>query len=198
MSKTVFTQKQRKLVAEIRQLLKKHYFDPDEIAHEAQPEVRTQCLQNTKDRIIRFHVIESYLLMDETLGNVIRWHFFGKKRLFPQLLKGKRFKAFNHFILERLYLLQKLDFVRSFYNIPKWVASDIAELNDLRNGSAHSLYLQFRRRQPQWKGQSIFTPAAFDRFCDDMKKLFEFFVVSFWPVARQGTGAKHSDKPMNI
>ena len=190
MPKTVLTKKQRELIIEIRQLLKKHYFDPDEIVREAELAVRTHCLQNTKDRIIRFQVIENYLLMDEALSAVIRWHFFGKKHLFPQLMKRKRFKAFNYFILERLYLLQKLDFVRGFYSIPKWVASDLAELNDLRNGLAHSLYLQFRRRQPQWKGQGIFTLAGFDRFCDDMKKLFEFFVVSFWPVARKGSRDK--------
>lgn len=190
MIKTALTKKQRELIVEIRQLLKQHYFDPEEIASEAKPGVRTQCLQNTKDRIIRFAVIGNYLLMDEALSSVIRMHFFGKKSQFPQLLKGKRFKAFNHFILERLYLLQKLDFVKSFYSIPKWVASDLAELNDLRNGLAHSLYLQFRRRQPQWKGQSIFTLTAFDRFCADMKKLFEFFVVSFWPVARKGAREK--------
>ena len=107
MPQTVLTKKQHELIVEIRQLLKKHYFDPDEIVREAKPDVRTQCLQNTKDRIIRFEVIENYLLMDEALSCVIRWHFFGRKRLFPQLLKRKRFKVFNHFILERLYLLPK-------------------------------------------------------------------------------------------
>ena len=36
MPKTVLTKKQRELIIEIRQLLKKHYFDPDEIVREAE------------------------------------------------------------------------------------------------------------------------------------------------------------------
>lgn len=191
MPKPRLTKKQCELVTDIRQLLRKHYLDPDEIAaSEPKSKTRTQTLQNTKDRIIRSEVIWNYLLMDEALNWVIRSHFFGKKRFGRQLLRNKQYKLFNHFILERLYLLQKLDFVKNLHNIPKWAATDLAALNDLRNGLAHSLYLQYRRRQPEWKGQSIFTQDVFDRFCEDMKKLFEFFVVSFWPVARKRTGGK--------
>ena len=81
--------------------------------------------------------------MDEFLSAVICWHYFGKKRGFPELWKTKRFKSFNYFILEKLYLLQKLDLVRSIHDTPKWVSSDLAALNELRNGIAHSFF--FRR-----------------------------------------------------
>jgi hypothetical protein len=118
--------------------------------------------------------------MEEQLSLVIRSHFFGNERLIPELMKLKRFRSFNYFILERLFLLQKLDFIKSIHNIPKWVVSDLAALNDLRNGMAHSWFLHIRRRKPEWKGQSIFTRSSFDRFSTDMQKLWEFF-LRFWP-----------------
>ncbi len=83
-------------------------------------------------------------------------------------------------MLERLYLLQKLDLVKSIHSIPKWVAADLATLNDLRNGIAHSFFPQNRRRKPDWKGLGIFTDAGFERFLEDMGKFSEFFVTRFW------------------
>jgi len=61
--------------------------------------------------------------MDEFLNMIICWQYFGKRRPFPQLWRTKRFKSFNHFILDKLYLLQKLDLVRSIHEIPKSVVS---------------------------------------------------------------------------
>lgn len=176
------TQKQRLLVAEIRNLLKELHLDPDEIVSRVQSDVRTTVLENAQQRIIRFEVLKNYMLMEEQLSTVIRLYFFGKERLIPQLMKLKRFRSFNHFILERLFLLQKLDFIRSTHSIPKWVVSDLAALNDLRNGMAHSWFLGMRRRKPEWKGQSIFTRSSFDRFSADMQKLWNFF-LRFWPRA---------------
>jgi hypothetical protein len=176
------TKKQRLLVVEVRSLLKELHLDPDEIVSTTQSDVRTASLENARIKIIRFHVLTNYLLMEEQLSLVIRSHFFGKDRLIPQLMKLKRFRTFNYFIMERLFLLQKLDFIKNIHSIPKWVVSDLAALNDLRNGMAHSWFLYLRRRKPEWKGQSIFIRSNFDRFSADMKKLWEFF-LKFWPRA---------------
>lgn len=138
--------------------------DPAEMVAEANPEARTTCLELARDQIIRSGVLLKYVLMDELLSAVICWHYFGKKRSFQQLWKTKRFKSFNYFILERLYLLQKLDLVNSIHDIPGWVSSDLAALNDLRNGIGHSFFPQNRRRKPEWKGQSVFTRAGFDGY----------------------------------
>jgi len=113
-------------------------------------------------------------------SSVVCWQYFGKKRSFSVLWKTKRFKSFNYFILEKLYLLQKLDLVRSIHDIPKWVSSDLGALNELRNAIAHSFFPQKRRRKPAWKGQSVFTPEGCDRFLEDMQKLSDFFVERFW------------------
>lgn len=180
MPKHRLTKKQRVLVEELRHLMSALGLDADEIVAGADSEARTTYLEIAKDQIIRSAVILKYVLMDEFLSAIICWHYFGKKRGFPQLWKMKRFKSFNYFILERLYLLQKLDLVRSIHDIPKWVPSDLAALNELRNGIAHSFFPQNRRRKPEWKGQSVFTRTGFDRFQEDIHKLSDFFVGRFW------------------
>jgi hypothetical protein len=130
------TKKQRLLVTKIRRLLKGLYLDPDEIVGSVQPNERTGALESTQREIIRFEVLRNYMFMEDQLSSVIRSHFFGNDRILLQLMKLRRFRSFNHFILERLYLLQKLNVVRSLHKIPIWVASDLAALNDLRNGMA--------------------------------------------------------------
>lgn len=154
--------------------------DPDAIIADEDVDGRTPRLELAKDQIIRSAVILKYVLMDEYLSAVICWHYFGKKRSFPRLWRTKRFKSFNYFILERLYLLQKLDLVKSIHTIPKYVSADLAALNDLRNGIAHSFFPQNRKRKPEWKAKSIFTDGGFERFLEDMQELSDFFVYRFW------------------
>lgn len=174
------TKKQREIVSELRHLTSTLGLDFDKIVTEADPEARTTLLELARNQLTRSAVILKYVLMDEFLSAIICWHFFGKKRGFPELWKTKRFKSFNYFILEKLYVLQKLDLVRSICDIPKWVSSDLAALNELRNGIAHSFFPQNRRRKPEWKGQSVFTREGCDRFLEDMQKLSDFFVERFW------------------
>jgi hypothetical protein len=187
-AKVKLTGKQRRLVGELRQLLSTLMLDPEAIIADEDVDGRTPRLELAKDQIIRSAVILKYVLMDEFLSAVICWHYFGKKRGFPQLWKTKRFRSFNYFVLERLYLLQKLDLVKSIHEIPKPVAADLAALNDLRNGIAHSFFPQNRRRKPEWKGKSIFTDTGFDRFLEDMGKLSDFFVERFWRGSPEDTG----------
>lgn len=174
------TKKQKALVVEIKHITSLLGLDPDEIIAEAEPEGRTPYLEVAKDQMIRSAVILKYVLMDEFLSGVICWHYFGKRRTFQQLWKTKRFRSFNYFVLEKLYLLQKLDLVRSIHTVPKWVVSDLAALNELRNGIAHSLFPQNRRRKPEWKGQTVFSESGIERFLEDMQKLSDFFVEGFW------------------
>lgn len=187
MAKAKLTAKQRHLVGELRQLLSTLMLDPDVIVADEDVDGRTPRLELAKDQIIRSAVMLKYVLMDEFLGAVICWHYFGMRRSFAQLWKTKRFRSFNHFVLERLYLLQKLDLVKSIHEIPKAVIADLAALNDLRNGIAHSFFPQNRRRKPEWKGQSIFTEAGFERFLEDMGKLSDFFVARFWRASPEDT-----------
>jgi len=179
-AKAKVTAKQRRLVGEVRELLATLMLDPEAIIGDEEAAGRTPRLELAKDQIIRSAVILKYVLMDEFLSAIICWHYFGKRRSFQQLWKTKRFRSFNHFVLEKLYLLQKLELVKSIHDIPKPVVADLAALNDLRNGIAHSFFPQNRRRKPEWKGRSIFTEAGFERFLEDMGTLSDFFVENFW------------------
>jgi hypothetical protein len=174
------TKKQKALIAEINHLTSALRLDCSQIMTDDDSGGRTTCLELAKNQLIRSEVILKYVLMDEFLSAIICWYYFGKRRGFPQLWKTKRFKLFNHFILERLYLLQKLDLVQNIHKIPKWVNSELAALNDLRNGISHSFFPENRRKRPEWKGQSIFTKDGFDQFLEDMYKLSNFFYESFW------------------
>jgi hypothetical protein len=180
MAKPRPTKKQQALVAEINHLISTLGLDCYQIMTDDDPGGRTTRLEIAKNKIIRSEVILKYVLLDEFLSAIICWYYFGKKRSFQKLWKTKRFKLFNHFILERLYLLQKLDLVQNIQKIPKWVASDLAALNEIRNGISHSFFPENRRRRPEWKGQSIFTHDGFDRFLEDMHKLSTFFLETFW------------------
>ena len=108
------------------------------------------------------------------------WHFFGRKRGFPDLWKTKRFKVFNYQLLEKMYLVQKLDFVKAIHDIPKLVASDLMALNDLRNAVAHSFFPENRRRKPEWKNENVFEREGFIQFQKDMLILKAFFIESFF------------------
>jgi hypothetical protein len=179
MAKQGLTKKQQELITDLRHLRARLLLDCDESINEISPKARTPVLEFARDQATRTAVILKYVLMDELLSSVICWHYFGKKRGFPELWKTKRFKSFNYFVLEKLYLLQKLDLVKSIHDIPKWVSSDLIALNDLRNGVAHSFFPQTRRRKPEWKGQSVFTRGGCDRFLDDMQAVSDFFVERF-------------------
>ena len=188
MATAKLTANQRRLVAELKHLLATLMLDPEAVVADEDVDGRTPRLELAKDQIIRSAIIQKYVLLDEFLSAVVCWHFFGKRRGFPELWRTKRFRSFNYFVLERLYLLQKLDLARSIHEIPKWVSSDLAALNDLRNGIAHSFFPQNRRRKPEWKSVSVFTIAVFEGFLQDMSKLTDFFVDRFWAGSPEDTG----------
>jgi hypothetical protein len=180
MARPKLTKKQGELATELRHLLSTLGLDPAAIMSDNDPRAWTPSFVLAKNQIIRSAIILKYVLMDEFLSAAICWHYFGKKTSFQQLWKTKRFRSFNYFVLEKLYLLQKLDLVKSIYEIPKWVVSDLGALNELRNGIAHSFFPENRRRKPEWKGQDVFTKAGFARFLEDVEKLSNYFVRRFW------------------
>jgi hypothetical protein len=118
-----------------------------------------------------------YTLVDEYLNNEICRYYFGKKRTFPQLWKTKRFRLFNHYILEDLYPLQKLRLVKALRPIPKSIAKDIEALNSLRNGLAHAFFPEnLRKSKPTWKGKDIYSLDGAKSFMDDMRRVSDFFL----------------------
>ena len=170
------TKKQRNLLNELHALADLFGLDYANIA-QYEREARTPFLEVMKNKLVRARVIMWYTLLDEYLNNEVCRYYFGKKRTFPQLWKTKRFKLFNHYILEELYPLQKLRLVKAFRSIPKTISKDIDALNALRNGLAHAFFPEnLRKSKPTWKGKNIFSLDGAKLFMDDMHRLSDFFL----------------------
>jgi hypothetical protein len=140
------TKRQRTLQKEVADLLMSLRLTTD--LSSVEPEFRTTHLELAKRDLTTSAVLGKYLLMDEHLNDQICRQFF-PNRPYPALWRTKRFRAFNYFVLERLYLVQKVEFVRSCIRLPKKVYKDILALNDLRNALAHSFFPENRRMKPR-------------------------------------------------
>lgn len=92
------------------------------------PEERTARLKFMKNQLIRSQVIMDYTFVDEMLGTAICRYFFGRKKGFIKLWKTKRFRTFNHYILEVLSLSEKVRLVKAIAKVPKAIAANIEAL----------------------------------------------------------------------
>ena len=106
----------------------------------------------TKDKLIRGHVVYLYTLIDQLLTAAIWSYYFPAEprradRTFPQLWRMKRFRTFNHYLMEETFLQKKkLSLVHAIRKVPKNVFSAISRINDLRNDLAHGFFPEQRRR----------------------------------------------------
>lgn len=142
-------------------------YDPDE---------RTVRLKLMKDQLIRSQVIMDYTFVDECLGAAICHYFFGRKKGFMKLWKTKKFRTFNHHVLEVLSVTEKLRLVKAISSVPKRVSGSIEALNAVRNGLAHAFFPEnLRSSKPIYKGKNIFTVEGLAAFIDDMADISEFF-----------------------
>ena len=140
-------------------------------------EARTTYLELTKDKLIRSAIILDYTLIDEHLNNELCKYFFGKKKSFIYLWRTKKFQNFNYYVLEELYLLQKLRFVRAFMKIPKKYVNNIHKINTLRNAVSHSFFPQnLRKSKPVYKGKDIFSVEGMRLLEKDMGEINKFFL----------------------
>jgi hypothetical protein len=168
------TKKQRELAKDIKYIAELLRLTPD--VSSVDRELWTVHLERAWRDLVISGVLGQYLWMDEMLNDVICGVLFPGSPSYPQLWRTKRFKAFNYYVLERIYLIQKADFVQATIRMPKKVHKDLLALNDLRNALAHSFFPENRRVKPGWKGANIFSRAGFDQFWADMAESTEFFV----------------------
>jgi hypothetical protein len=163
-----------------------------------EPEARTPVLEVTKREMIRGEIVSQYTLIDDLLASKLCEYFFPGQKLI-QLWKTKRFQRFNYYILERLYLVQKLVFVKDVYRVPKNIVSTIEEINALRNAMAHTflpenlrVYQMKGRPAPRkpitvwYKGQDVFTASGMQKFKDDCVNVCEFLVLTIKRRKKQG------------
>ena len=170
------TTKQKELIKELDEITSLLSLDFQNIG-EYEKEARTPYLNAAKDKIIRGQVIIWYTLIDEFLNMELCHYFFGKKQSFIKLWKTKKFQNFNHHILEELYLLQKLRFLKSIKKVPKNISGDIERINYLRNALAHSFFPEnLKKSKPVYKGKNIFSLEGLNLLSEDFDKIFTYFL----------------------
>jgi hypothetical protein len=177
------TRRQSQLIEEVNHLLNLLKLSPE--VSQVDPEFRTTHLNLAKQGLVISTVLGRYLFMDELLNDIICRDFFSRNRPYPKLWRTKKFKAFNYYILEKIYLVQKAEFVRNRIRMPKKVYKDLLALNDLRNALAHSFFPENRRVKPGWKGADIFSPSGFEQFFNDMVETQDFFLNRIYRANRR-------------
>lgn len=175
------TKRQRILKRDIGQIVDLMGIEFDDIGFIGK-EWRTAHLERVRDLLIRSAVVLDYALIDEYLDALLCYYIFGTKKRFIRLWKTKRFRNFNHFILQRLDVSQKLDFAKAIQRgIPKGIESSIRKISDLRTALAHSSIPENRRQQPPlFGGRSIYTVEGFKLYWADTRKISRYFHRRLW------------------
>lgn len=178
------TDKQLRLRAEIEEIGSIVAMDHWKIL-DYRPDVRTTYLELMKNKLVRSEVILKYTLIDELLS-VIICHYYFRKPLknssFKQLWRTKKFKIFNHYVLDEIYMLSKLRIVRAIKELPREVWRNIERINALRNALAHSFFPENRRqyitdRKVMYQGFDIFTKPGIEKFEEDFSVVIEHLHV---------------------
>jgi hypothetical protein len=173
---STLTPKQKKLVHELEQISDILSLNYQNVVKEDE-QWRTTHLEKIKRHIIIGEVITSYTLVDELLNMIICRFFFGRRRSFPQLWKTKRFQLFNQYVIESLYLPQKLRLVKEIQSIPKAIIRDIERLCALRDGLAHAFFPEnLRSSKPVYKGIDIFSFEGISLLCEDMQNVYDYLI----------------------
>ena len=139
-------------------------------------EARLYIIKSIKDHYIRGEVILTYTLIDEYLNVLIANYFFKKeKSKIKNWRKTQKFQIFNNFILEKTYLIHKAQLVSKFVKIPTDIHSNIAEINNLRNGLAHSFFPNARNtNKPFYKGKSVYSLEGFEKYLEERRRVTDF------------------------
>ena len=172
---------QKKTVQEIDEIIELIGLDHRNILN-YDKEARTPVLHNMKDQIMRSAVVMDYVLIDEFLSQVLVEYYFGRAESSIDLWKTKKFKLFNYCILEKLYLLNKLDHVKEIIEIPSSIETKIRKLNDLRNSLAHSFFPENRKVKICYDGKSVYALQGFKEYHKDVEKITTYFMNKLWKV----------------
>ena len=181
------TQRQRKLIRELEEIASVVRIDYWNI-RDREKEARTSVLEVTKRELIRGEVIGQYTLIDDLLSTEVCLYFLPGKDLIKQW-KTKKFRRFNYYVIERLYMTQKLAFLKDVYDVPRDIASRIEEINALRNAMAHAFFPENLRvyqmkgrpgpRKPvivRYRGQDLFSVEGVTAFVADCSRITDFLL----------------------
>src|SRR5437660_1583586 len=181
------TLKQRRLLKELEEVSRIVRVDYWNI-REREREARTPVLEVMKRELIRGEVVGQYTLIDDLLSTKLCRYFLPGGSLIAQW-KTKRFRRFNYYVIERLYMTQKLAFLKDVYDVPKPIATTIEGINALRNAMAHAFFPENLRayqikgrpapRKPvmvRYKGKDIFTIEGINVFVEDCGNVVDYML----------------------
>ena len=174
------TPKQKKIIKELDEIYR--VIGMDYWSIERYPkESWSYTLEGQKRQAVVGEIVMQYTMIDEMMNMVTCMHFFGSSRSSIKLWKTKKFQDFNYYILECLYLVEKLRLVETFYEMPEKIVNDIYRLNDIRNAVAHTFFPENLRRYKKqnkvvYKGKEIFKLEGISLFAEDMKRVTDFFI----------------------
>jgi hypothetical protein len=175
------TAQQRRLRDEIHALAELVGVDPSYIIENSgDTETLTFALKSAKDCLIRGEIVFKYTLITTFIDWLISTYYFGPRAM--ELWRTKKFQNFNYYILEPLSLIKKVDLLSDVLDVPKNIRQNIHDINDLRNALAHAFLPEYLRRyrskgvhEPTYKGQSIRSLEALERFQADVEEISEWY-----------------------
>lgn len=174
---TTITRAQKRIIGEIDDIAEEMGLDHRALVEEWEGNpYLTEMLKLARRSLIAGAIVGDYTFCDEMLGTIIARYFFSfGDTNYRKLWRTKRFQRFNYFILERLYLQQKLALVKDIARVPKDVVAYIDRLNDLRNAVAHAFFPEnLRGDRTKYKGLDVFTLEGFSRLRADRETAVEF------------------------
>ena len=178
------TKAQRRLSAEIAEILGMAGMDWRTVEDDYEPAARLHQLLRIKQDFIRAKIISDYVFVDELLTVTIVSYFFPTKQ-FPSRFRKKKFRTFMHFVMEELYLLRKLALVKEIRGFDPSMARVAASINVLRNAMAHSFDPAKKRDfrevgKVTYKGKDIYAVEGLRAYDADATKLHDYlFAMAF-------------------
>lgn len=153
-------------ISTIRELLALDHENIDQYSQKA------NRLRLIKEQMIRARVILWYSWVDETLDYTISNYFFYNHRRTGRLnWNSKKYSNFKHYVLEKMYLPQKIELAVKVKRRWKKHEGNIWKLNTLRNALAHSFFPEQRPQKPEYKKKDIFSLAGIAALEEDMQAL---------------------------
>jgi hypothetical protein len=140
------------------------------------------ALQRSINNMVVGEVVIRYTLLDELLTSLISKYYFDvpKQRTnFKKWWRTKKFRVFNHHIMDEMFLLKKMQIAHAIKPLPGNIQSSIQRLNAIRNAFAHSFFPENRREHMKvhkvlYMGKDIRTPEGLEIFIDDSITTFDF------------------------
>ena len=183
------TKTERKLVKVAKEIAEITGNDLDTVDNWDEGEFRRYAIMGTINHMVIGEVIVRYTLLDELLTSLIAKYFFRvpKQRMkFKKWWRTKKFKIFNHHIMDEMFLLKKMQLAHAIKPIPGSVQSSIQRVNSVRNAFAHSFFPENRREHRKlgkvpYMGKDIRTPDGLDAFVTDALSAYNAIAKRVYP-----------------